>query len=131
MSTLECGICRDNWGKLVEAFGACAEALVEECDLGSEVQIGSGMAVSGFSGVFGCAIEEVEIQIGSSISSPSSPSANIAANVVLISSLLIVVVVPVIGVAEETPVPIAEEEPRELENACGPGDGAPKSHLVF
>jgi len=131
VGSLDCGICRDNKGKLVEAGGACGEALVEKRCLGIEVQNGVGMAVLGLPGVFVGSDQEVEVQIGSPSGSPSRSTANIAANIALISSLLVVEVVPVIDFSTEASLPIAAAEPGDPENAIDPGDGGATSNLVF
>jgi len=134
MGTFGCGICNDNLGKLVEALGACVEALVEERKiLGSEVQVGGGIAVFGLQGFREFAAGDVEVQIGSPIGSPSGPTANIAANVVLISSLVILVVMPVVEVAREPPLPVgagANKDPGDPVDASGPGVDGFTSHLV-
>ena len=97
------------------------------------MQVGGGMAVSGLQGSCEVAAGDVEVQIGSPIGSPSGPTANIAANVVLISSLVILVAMPVVEVAREPPSPVDADdnkEPRDPADASGLVVDGFTSHLV-
>jgi len=99
--------------------------------LGSEV--GGGISVFGPQGFWGFAAGDVEVQIGSPIGSPSGPIANIAANVILISSLVILVVMPVVEVAREPPLLVdagANKEPGDPVDASGSGVDGFTSQLV-
>lgn len=121
-------------GKLVEALGAWEEALVEERMLGVEVWRGLGMEVLELQGVCGFADEDVEVQIGSLISTSSGPTANMAAIIVLVSSLLILVVMPGVEVARESPLPVGagtNKEPGDPDDASGPGEDEFTSRTVF